>query len=467
MKTSMPKLVWMLLCFSCLMAAERDTGWSQFRGPDSSGIVESANLPLEFGPEKNVVWKTAVPMGKSSPVFTGDYIFLTGHEAEKLITLCFDRRSGKELWRQAITRERSEYRHKLNDAAAPTPVTDGRHVYVFFADFGLVTYTVGGKEVWRRPMGPFVSLQGVSASPLVIGSRLFMVCDQTRGSFIEALDTVTGKLLWRKDRQPAAAGGYSTPNRFVRNGEVQVVVAGQFGMSAYQPATGETLWAIHGLPGQPKATPVVAGDSVYYSAKGGAESNIKLLAHSEYDKNGDGRITIEEAPSLLSKGMFKHLDTDSDGGLDEKEWGPLRQSLDSKSMAVAIRPGGGGDGPPAEVKWRFERNIPDVPTPLVYRGIVYLVQNGGIVSALDAATGALRKQGRLTQALGDYYASPVAADGKVYMVSQAGKVSTLKADGEWEVLATSDLGEDCYATPALVEGRIYLRTATSLYAFGK
>ncbi|MEO7654010.1 MAG: PQQ-binding-like beta-propeller repeat protein [Bryobacteraceae bacterium] len=465
------KFLPMLLCSSCLLAAERDASWSQFRGPDSSGIVESANLPLEFGPEKNVIWKTAVPLGKSSPVFAGDRIFLTGHEGEKLLTLCFDRRSGKELWRQSVTRERTERRNKLNDPAAPTPVTDGRHVVSFFADFGLVTYTVGGKELWRKPMGPFVSLQGVSASPLVIGGRLFIVCDQTRDSFIEALDTATGKLLWRKARQPAPAGGYSTPNRFVRKGEVQLVVPGPFGIVAYQPSTGETLWSIHGLPGQPKSSAVVVGDMIYFAEKGGGENNITVLpyeaARTAHDKDGDGKLTAEEMPVAILKNLFKHLDTDGDGSLDPKEWAAVKDFFDAKSMAVAIRPEGSGDLPASAVKWRFERNIPDVPTPLVYRGIVYLVQSGGIVSALDAATGVLRKQGRLTQALGDYYASPVGADGKVYMVSQAGMVSTLTAEGEWEVLATSDMGEDCFATPALVEGRMYLRTATALYAFGK
>lgn len=460
----------LLLCVWAASLPAAAAEWNQFRGPASSGLAdEKADPPVEFGPERNVLWKAALPPGKSSPVFAGQRIFVTAHDGDQLHTIALDRRTGKELWRQTVQRPRKEARHKLNDPAAPTPVTDGRNVYAFFADYGLATYTVSGKPLWQKPMGPFVSLQGVAASPLLIGERLFVVCDQTRDSFIEAVDTRSGKTLWRQERPPAPAGVYASPNVFVRNGQPELIVPGVFDLIAYQPATGEKLWWVNGLPGQPKSSAFAIGDTVYCSAKGGAENNVTVVPYAEaksgYDKNQDGRLTSDEMPAQLLKALFRHLDATGDGSLDEAEWGRVREFFAAKSMAAAIRPAGHGDLSSQAVLWRHERNIPDVPTALVYRGVMYLVQSGGILTALDAATGALRKQGRVPQALGDYYSSPIAAAGRVYVTSQAGRVTVVKAGAEWDVLATNDLGEECYATPAALGKVLYVRTSTALYAF--
>lgn len=457
-----------LLAASLCSAAE----WNQFRGPASSGLADDkSDPPIEFGPEKNVLWKAALPPGKSSPVFAGQRIFITAHEGDQLHTLALDRRTGKELWRRTVQRPRKEARHKLNDPAAPTPVTDGRNVYAFFADFGLAAYTAAGKPLWQKPMGPFISLQGVAASPVLIEGRLFVVCDQTRDSFIEAVDARSGKTLWRQERPPAPTGVYASPNVFVRGGRPELIVPGVFDLIAYQPSTGEKLWWVNGLPGQPKSSAFAVGDTVYCAAKGGVENNLTVAPYAEakagYDKNQDGRLTTDEMPAQLLKALFRHLDSSGDGSLDESEWGRVREFFAARSMAGAIRPAAGnGDLSSQAVMWRYERNIPDVPTPLVYGGVMYLVQSGGILTALDAATGAVRKQGRLAQALGDYYSSPIAAAGRVYAASQAGRLTVLKAGAEWEVLATNDLGEECYATPAALGKVLYVRTGSALYAFG-
>ncbi|MBM3795698.1 MAG: hypothetical protein FJW31_16950 [Acidobacteria bacterium] len=461
------------LCFFLSAAVLLRAGeWNQFRGPASTGVAEEkANPPVEFAPGKNVLWKTALPLGKSSPVFAGNRLFLTAHAGDELLTISLDRRNGKELWRASIARTRKEARHKLNDPAAPTPVTDGRNVYVFFADYGLAAYSASnGRELWRKPMGPFVSLQGVSASPVLIGSRVFVVCDQTRDSFIEAVDARTGKTLWRQERSPAPTGVYASPNVFVRNGEAQLVVPGVFDLVAYQPSTGEKLWWVNGLPGQPKSSAVAVGDTLYTASKGGAENKLTVVpytqARAEYDKDGDGRLVVAEMPAQLLKALFKHLDSSGDGSLDETEWKRVRDFFDARSTAAAIRPTGNGDLTRQAIQWRYERSIPDVPTPLVYRGTMYLVQSGGILTALDAATGAVGKQARLGTALGDYYASPIAAAGRIYTVSQAGKLSVLKAGAaDWEIVATADLGEETYATPAALGNVLYVRTSGTLYAF--
>ena len=138
--------------------------WSRFRGPDGTGVAEARNLPTEFGPDKNVAWKVPLPPGKSSPVVVGNRIYLTGHERDRLVTMAVEASTGKLLWKREVDRSRRENRHKINDAAAPTLATDGKSVYAFFPDFGLVSYTADGQERWRAPLGPHRNMHGIASS---------------------------------------------------------------------------------------------------------------------------------------------------------------------------------------------------------------------------------------------------------------------------------------------------------------
>src|SRR5262245_49964765 len=175
--------------------------WPQFRGPNGSGICTSCGpLPTEFGPRKNVLWKTDLPAGKSSPVLAGDRIFLTASEGDDLITLCLSRTSGKVEWRRSVRAARREYQNALNDRAAPTAVTDGKSVFVFFADFGLVAYDFAGKQRWQVPLGPFNSQQGVVASPVYADGRVVLLCDQDTDAYIIAVDAESGKVAWQMPR---------------------------------------------------------------------------------------------------------------------------------------------------------------------------------------------------------------------------------------------------------------------------
>jgi outer membrane protein assembly factor BamB len=450
------------------MAAEQ---WTQFRGPNSSGVSSSTGLPLALDPAKNALWKVEIPTGKSSPVFAGDRIFLTGHEGEQLVTFALDRRTGRQLWRAVVQRARQERRNKLNDPAAPTPVTDGRNVYVFFADFGLVSYSNNGKERWRIPLDPMPSMQGVAASPILSGDKLLLVVDQAQDSYLLAVNTRNGETIYKKQRRPAPGGAYSSPILFQPvSGPVQLLTFSPFEMAGFSIETGEKLWWVSGLPPQPKATPVTKDGIIYCLARSFYGDSLPPIAAwpvtlQENDKNNDGKISKEEAPEGPAKMYFGVVDRNRDGFVDASEWVEMQAAASPKSTLMAIRPRGTGDLSQSAVLWRFERNIPDVPSPLFYQGIVYMTQNGGILSALDAATGELRKQARLTGALGDYYASPVAAEGRLYLANQNGKLTVVKAGAEWEILSTSDLEEDCYATPAIVDGRIYVRTSRHMYCF--
>jgi outer membrane protein assembly factor BamB len=157
--------------------------WSRFRGPNGTGVAIARGLPLEFGPDKNVIWKIELPPGHSSPILTETRIFLTAFEGENLLTICIERKTGKVLWQKQATRDRQEKLDQRNNPASPSPATDGENVYVFFADYGLISYDLEGNKRWQLPLGPFNNIYGMGASPIVADDKVVLVCDQNTNSF--------------------------------------------------------------------------------------------------------------------------------------------------------------------------------------------------------------------------------------------------------------------------------------------
>lgn len=357
--------------------------WTQFRGPGSNGVSDSAKLPTGIGPSKGVAWKVDLPPGKSSPVLAGNRIFVTAHDGSQLLTLCLDRATGREQWRAAIPAPRAERRHKLNDAAAPTPVTDGRNVYVFFADFGLAAYSVQGKELWRVPLDPMPSMQGVAGSPVLHGNRLILVVDQAQGSYMIAVNTRNGETLWKQERRPAPGGAYSTPVVFRDSkGEEQLVTFSPFELAGFSLTTGEKLWWVGGLPPQPKATPVAHNGVIYAHAVSFFGDSVAAIhpfnvVIVQNDKNQDGKIQKEEAPDGPAKQFFGVVDRNKDGAVDGTEWAGMAEVAAPKSAIVAVKPQGRGDLTESALLWKVERNVPGVPSPLLYQGVLYMLQNGG------------------------------------------------------------------------------------------
>ncbi len=199
--------------------------WLQFRGPNGTGVAEGSTLPAEFGPNKNLVWKTPLPFARSSPVVTEDRVFITATEGAKLSTFALDRKTGRIVWRRDIVRARQMQMYKANDGASPSPVSDGKNVFAFFSELGLIAYGPGGNELWRIPLGPFNSFYGMAASPVLAGNTLVMVCDHRTNSFIVAVDSRTGKVLWNKPRPHFEA--YSTPSVYKpKDGPTQILVTG-------------------------------------------------------------------------------------------------------------------------------------------------------------------------------------------------------------------------------------------------
>jgi outer membrane protein assembly factor BamB len=479
---SKEKLLFITLAFitstlSGLSSAPSDS-WSQFRGPNASGVSNETGLPVNFGPDQNVIWKTALPAGHSSPVLTDDRIFVSAYEADKLLVICLDRTNGKILWRREIQKPRSQDLHKSNSPASPSPVTDGRNVYAFFTDFGLISFDREGKERWRLPLGPFNNPFGMGSSPVLAEDKILLNCDSESDSFFIALDKTTGAVKWRVER-PDATRGFSTPVLFQpAKGGVQALVAGSLRLSAYDVETGKEVWFIRGLTWQIKPTPVFGRDALYIlgwagGADPGQQEEVMPFedALRRFDANNDGKLSPDEAPDPRMKQGWKDLDLDRDGFMNHRDWQMYRAKRNVQNGVLAYRIDRRvemrGDVTESHFMWRYQKSLPNAPSPLLYKDILYLMKEGGILTSLNPATGVVLKQGRLREAPGDYYSSPVAADGKVYTVSEEGKVTVLRAGGDWEVLATNDMDDICHATPAIAGGKIYLRTRNTLYCFAK
>jgi outer membrane protein assembly factor BamB len=445
-------------------------GWSRFRGPNGSGISTSTRLPTEFGPEKNVVWKTALPFGHSSPALTRERIFLTAARADRLVTICLDRRTGRILWERDAPRPRTEKLDSRNGPAGPTPATDGANVYVFFADFGLISYDMDGRERWRLPLGPFNNLYGMGASPVLVGDLVVLPCDQNTGSFIVAVGQRDGRVRWRTPR-PEARSGHSTPILYTpAGGATQIILPGSFLLTAYAVETGEKIWWVRGLSFELKSTPVVSGDTLFINGFGTPENQPgaqpAIAPFPEILKlHGDARgvVTLANLPNGRARSW---IDLDGDANVSADEWEYYRAAMASENGMLAIRLGGRGDVTEANVRWKYHKSVPQLPSPIIYGHVLYMVNDGGIVTTLNPDTGAELGQGRLKGAIYHYYASPVAADGKIFMLSEKGKVAVLQPGGTLEPLVVNDLDDDIYATPAISDGRIYLRTRGWLYCFG-
>jgi outer membrane protein assembly factor BamB len=442
--------------------------WPRFRGPNGTGVSSATGLPAEFGPAKNLVWKTKVPFARSSPIVVGNRVFVTAVEGEKLVTICLRRDNGEVVWRRDLVRPRVHVIYRLNDSAAPTPAGDETGVYAFFPEYGLVSYTLDGKERWRTPLGPFQNFYGMAGSPVVAGDAVILACDQQRKSFLLAVDKKTGRPRWNVER-PDMLAAWATPAVYVPpGGEAQLVLHGMARLDSYALKNGERLWWVRGTGFSTYGVGALDGDRIFVNGSGFDKPFMPAFAEAlkTQDKNGDGRLSKDEVDASFQE-FFPGMDNDGNGFVDQAEWNIIASTGVGDYGLHAIRLGGRGDVTKTHVLWRLKKNLPDVPSPLVYQNVIYLVKDGGIITSVDPGTGKILKEGRTKDAMNQYLASPVAADGKVYLTSEDGKITVLKAGvgGEWEILAVNDLGEQCYATPALAAGRIVVRTREAVYSF--
>jgi len=453
-----------------IVTADRaDAQWARFRGPNGSGVDLSAGYPVEFSPARNMAWKASIPYGQSSPVVVGTRLYVTASEGDLLITFCVDTRTGREIWRRDVRRERVQGAYKANDPASPTPAADETGVVAFFPEFGLLSYNNDGQVRWTSRLGPFKNFYGMAGSPIIEGNTVVLVCDQQAGSYVIALDRSTGRQLWKTNRQGMTIG-WSTPMVFRPDAtRTDLIVLGTTRLDGYDLASGAQRWWLPLASEGALGTPLAHGDTLMISTRGSNEPQLPTFAAalSQYDKDKDGRLSLQEFRGDADFGEhFGWIDENDDKLIVAREWDTARALGLGEWGAIAVRPGNArGQLEAAAIRWRLQRNIPYIPTPLLYQGVYYMVKTGGIITSLDPATGRILKEGRSPAALGEYYASPVAADGKVFLANTEGKITVLKAGAEWEVLAVNEIGDEVSATPALSEGRVYVRTRSALYCF--
>ncbi len=423
-------------------ASVKGSNWSQWRGSNSSGVSDEGSLPGEWSENKNLRWKTPISgRGHSSPIVWGNRIFLTSdlegevvagakaveHKIEGQIfvhpdsvgadrkhtfkVFCVDRNTGKLLWeRTAYEGTVYDGRHRKGDYAAPTPATDGTHVYVWFGGEGdgLYCYDVNGKLVWKTAVGKVANVgMGPGASPVLFENLVILQCDEDEGvkSFIVAVDKKSGKEVWRTPRKVQAS--WATPLLVKAATRTELVTSGFEQVIAYDPKTGKELWQTKGLNSNAIPTPVAGGGLVFVAA-----------------------------------------------GFPEKR-------------VLAIRVGGSGDLTGSQnLAWMYEKGTAYVPSPILYGDYLYLTTDRGILTCLEAKTGKVMYEGGRIPIPATFTASPIAFDGKILLTSEDGDTFVIKAGAKHEVLATNSVGEPVYASPAVSDGMIFIRGEKHLYCIG-
>jgi outer membrane protein assembly factor BamB len=461
--------LWIAILASAVAAQE----WPRFRGPNGSGVLEVDSLPATFGPAQNVAWQQRVPYAASSPVLGAGCVFLTTSVDDDLVVLCLARADGAERWQRRLRRARQVERHENNDPAAATPVTDGARVFAFFPELGVVAFDSAGKQLWLRPLGPFNNRYGMAASPILIGETLVLLCDQEFGSYLLALDVTTGDVKWQRARE-AMSASWTTPVLYPADAaaaKTQILTFGNFAAHGYRLATGDPQWQAIGLGVCPVSSPVVAGDRLFVCAPFPAEIPAPNFAElvAAYDSDKDGKLAKTEFGNPVFATHFARIDTNSDEFIDDGEWEKSKMALGSEDYGLVAYDLSQPlhDGSRTEA-WRVKKGLAMVSTPIVYRDVLYMVKDGGIMSSIDPASGEVYRCERLGDAIGTFFPSPVAAGGRILFPSNPGKIAIVAAGKQWRLLEVVDFGEEIRATPAIgADGALFVRTATKLYCCKK
>jgi outer membrane protein assembly factor BamB len=439
MKTSSPiKLILVIILLSSVVALTSTAGaanWPQWRGPGGTGVSAEKNLPAEWSPAKNIKWKTPVAgRGHSSPVVWGNKIFLTtaiegdvvpgakavthmddgkeflhpdsvgANRKHTFKVICLNADTGKILWEQTAF-EGTPYddRHRKSSYAASTPATDGKFVYAFFGTEGLFAYDLNGKLAWKADLGKLGTLgMGTGTSPILHENLIIVQCDEESGaaSFIVALDKKTGKEEWRTPRKIQAS--WATPILVTGNKRTELITSGNETVFAYDPATGKELWRHKGVASNAIPSPVANQEMVFVSA-----------------------------------------------GFPEK-------------IVMAINLGASGDLGDSVI-WKYSKGTAYVPSPILYGDYLYLTTDRGILTCLDAKTGEVKYEGGRIPIPATFTASPIAFEGKILLTSEDGDTFVVKAGPKHEILGTNSVGEPVYASPAVADGKIFIRGEKNIY----
>ncbi|HZT79171.1 MAG TPA: PQQ-binding-like beta-propeller repeat protein [Gemmataceae bacterium] len=428
-----PSRLFFCVVLAALPAAALAGNWPQWRGPTGDSVSAETGLPLHWSEGKGVVWKCPLPGdGASTPAVWGDAVFVTCQKGDDLVLLKVNKGSGQAEWERTVgsgkvVRETAKARgeqkfHKLHNLASPSPVTDGRRVFAHFGNGDLAAYDFAGNQLWHRNLqkdhGDYTIWWGHANSPVLYRDLVIAVCMQDSlrdvgekavDSYVVAYDQATGEPRWKTLRNTRAekeeCDAYTTPIFHEANGKVEMIVWGGRQLDAYDPATGKQLWYL----------PVPVGNRTITGP------------------------TLADGMVYATCGMRKDL--------------------------VAVKLGGTGRLPDAAITWRATENTPDSPCPVAYKGLLFVASDSGFVQCRDAKTGEVKWKERLPA--GDYKASPLAADGRVYFVNLTGRCTVLAASAKFEKLAENPLDDGFIASPAVSDGRLYLRGRKALYCVGK
>lgn len=416
------------VCLALLASfATAEADWPHWRGPGNDGVAQATGLPTEWSPGQNVVWRQPLPgPAGSTPVIAGDRLFLTTPDEEELLLCAFEVDSGEPLWRRTVSTGSAEFRGDEGNLASPSPSTDGRHVVAAMGDGVIACYTVAGEPLWRFSLSerltPLDIAFGYASSPIVHDGCVYVQWvhgdgdPETREARVACFDLETGETVWAVGRETEASmeceHAYASPIIVGEGADAVLVTHGADATVAYDLRSGAERWRLAGLNSHASYHPT-----------------LRFVASPAA---GEGLVVVPTA---------------------------------KKSLVVAVRLGGEGDLTDSDqVAWRLPQATPDVPSPVVAGGLVYLCGENGNLTCLEAATGEKVYRKRT---VGDRHrASPLLADGKLYLTSRGGVVTVVRAGRDFKVLAKNDLGEAISSSPAPHDGRLYLRTFEALYAIG-
>ncbi len=464
------------LLIGVLPSLIRAEDWPQFRGINASGVSASKkSLPTEFSLDKNLGWSVKLGDGVGCPIVVGGKVFVTAMTAERTFSVfAFEAATGKKLWQKDFESGKLPRITPPNSHASSTPASDGQRVYVYFSTHGLIALEVeSGEQAWKRslPSPSYLMDWGAASSPIVHGETVYFNQDDDLAPALFALDAKSGAIKWTAER-PDMLGGYAVPVICEANGQTDVVISGSGFLKGYNPTTGAERWSCNSTLRTMMASPVVRDGVIYLSSQSyGDEARTLKFALLEWlDTNQDGVLTKAEIPKEFGS-RFDTSDKNGDGVIADGELDTAFQSAKNQAgggnTIQAVRGGGTGDVTKTHVLWNIKNKSPsNIVSPVVVGEQLFIVKRGGLSSSFDAATGKSHYELSRIRNIGDYYASPVAGDGKIFVAGENGFIVVLEQGPKLKVLATNDVGESCVATPAIADGRIFIRGRESLFCFG-
>ena len=467
-----------------------ESNWPQFRGPNFNGVALSQSIPKDFSPENKLIWKISTPIGHSSPIIWDNKIFITGHDNKNFKSICLNRENGSVLWEKhrPISKIRV-YDHVAGDPSNSTPATNGDIVIFYFDDYGLIATDLNGNLKWEYTVVPISNSFSYGASPIIFDNKVFINRDGGFDSSLLCLDLKTGKKIWSAKR-PNFIPSFCSPYPIKQDDNNLILSGGSGKLIAYSANNGEEIWSTIGLPSFVCPTPVESNGIVVFggwttahvSGQNRVESvfndNSNVSEESkkdpgaffnQFDSDNNKKLSLLEFPESRAKDAFNYIDTNRDGFVVMDEWAPLytnQPNAPGRNVMLGISAKGKGDITQTNVLWELKKGLPYVASPLIYRNRVYLAAKGGFISCVDVQTGKPLYQKERLGVGGEYYASPIAVNGNIIVCAQRGNVFLVKASKKLDIVHSTHLKEKIFATPAVVDSKIYIRSEGHLWSFG-